>query len=257
MCPHADTPDLDPDDDFDDLDDIDDDGGAEGDSDAPDALDEASAGPDCCLYLITPPALPDPKAFADLLARTLESADVACVQLRLKGVEDAALCRIADLLRPVCQDRDVALLINDRPDLARKTGLDGVHVGQEDTPLEAARRIVGADAIVGVTCHDSRHLAMVAGEGGADYVAFGAFYPTATKEAPTRADPEILRWWAAMMVIPQVAIGGITLANAAPLIAAGADFLAVCGGVWDHPEGPEAAVRALNRLIAETPREAG
>jgi len=193
----------------------------------------------------------DPFAFAKVFVRTLEAGDVACVQLRLKNLSDDAICRAIDVLRPEAQRRGVAFLLNDRPDLAFETGCDGVHVGQDDTPYREARAMVGPDAIVGVTCHDSRHLAMVAGEAGADYVAFGAFYPTSTKEAKFHAEPEILSWWSELMEVPCVAIGGITVDNARPLIEAGADFLAVAGGVWNHPAGPEAAVAAFDKLFAE------
>lgn len=204
--------------------------------------------PDCRLYLLTPPEF-DSAAFARLLARTLDAGDVAAVQLRLKGADDDTVRRAADALRPVTQARDVALIMNDRPDLAKATGCDGVHVGQEDTPCREARRIMGPDAMIGVTCHDSRHLAMEAGEDGADYVAFGAFFETGTKVPKAKADPEILTWWQEMMELPCVAIGGITVENATPLIRAGADFLAVCGGVWSHPAGPEAAVKAFADLF--------
>jgi thiamine-phosphate pyrophosphorylase len=204
-------------------------------------------GEGCRLYLITPPAF-DPPAFRDQLAAALDGGDVAAVQLRLKDADDAALIRAIEALRPVAQSRGVAFLMNDRPDLAVAHGCDGAHVGQSDTPAAVARKILG-ERIMGVTCHDSRHLAMEAGEAGADYVAFGAFFPTATKEAPTRADPEILRWWSELMEIPCVAIGGITAANCAPLVRAGADFLAVIGAVWGHPEGPAAGVRAMNAAI--------
>jgi len=207
------------------------------------------SAPACRLYLATPPRL-DPAAFRDRLAEALDAGDVACVQLRLKDADDDAVRRAADLLRPVAQDRDVAFLMNDRPDLARETGCDGVHVGQDDAPYAEARRILGADAIVGVTCHASRHLAMVAGEAGADYVAFGAFFPTATKEARHHAEPAILEWWAELFEVPCVAIGGITAANCGPLVRAGADFLAVVSAVWDHPDGPGAGVRAMNAAIA-------
>lgn len=203
----------------------------------------------CRLYLITPPAI-EPVSFAPRLAEALDAGDVAAVQLRLKGVDDDAVRRAVDVLRPLAQERGVAFILNDRPDLAAATGCDGVHVGQEDTPYREARRIVGPEAIVGVTCHDSRHLAMVAAEAGADYVAFGAFFPTETKEPKTSADIDIIRWWAEMMTVPCVAIGGITVDNAPALIEAGADFLAVCGGVWNHPDGPAAAVRQFNQLMA-------
>ncbi len=201
------------------------------------------------LYLITPPAF-EPAVFADRLARALDAGDVGCVQLRLKGADDDAIRRAADLLRPVAQERDVAFLMNDRPDLALATGCDGVHVGQEDASYVEARRILGLGRIVGVTCHASRHLAIEAAEAGADYVAFGAFFPSASKEAKHRADPEILRWWSELMTVPCVAIGGITPENCGPLVAAGADFLAVIAAVWEHPDGPEAAVKAFAKAIA-------
>lgn len=150
-------------------------------------------------------------------------------------------------LRPVAQARGVAVILNDRPDLAVELGCDGAHVGQEDTPALIARKVLGG-LTLGVTCHTSRHLAMEAGEAGADYVAFGAFFPTATKETPTEATPDILRWWSTLMELPSVAIGGITPANCTPLVQAGADFLAVVSAVWDHPEGA-AGVRAMNAAI--------
>lgn len=219
------------------------------------AAQEDMADARCRLYLITPPRL-DPDDFADALARALDAGDVACLQLRLKDVPDDAVRRAVERLMPLAHARDVAFLVNDRPDLAAEMGADGVHIGQDDAPYAEARRRVGPDRIVGVTCHNSRHLAMEAGEAGADYVAFGAFYPTATKEPKTQADPEILAWWSQLFELPCVAIGGITVANAAPLVRAGADFLAVSAGVWDHPDGPEAAVRAFNALF-DRERRAG
>jgi thiamine-phosphate pyrophosphorylase len=202
---------------------------------------------DCRLYLISPPRLA-PGAFADVLADALKGGDVASFQLRLKDVSDDEIRRAADILRPIAQAHGTAFLLNDRPDLAAELGCDGVHVGQEDTPYAEARRLL-PDGIVGVTAHDSRHLAMEAAEAGADYVAFGAFFPTTTKQPKASADIDLLRWWAEMMVVPVVAIGGITVANAPALIEAGADFLAVAGGVWDHADGPRAAVRAFNALF--------
>jgi thiamine-phosphate pyrophosphorylase len=195
--------------------------------------------------LITPPRL-DAAAFSSVLSAALDAGDVACVQLRLKDVDDDTVRRTCDVLRPPVQSRDVAFLLNDRADLAAETGCDGVHVGQDDTPYPEARRLVGGDGIVGVTCHDSRHLAMVAAENGADYVAFGAFFQTSTKRPKSWADPEILAWWSALMTVPCVAIGGITLDTCRPLIEAGADFLAVSAGVWEHPAGPAEAVKAFN-----------
>ncbi len=202
----------------------------------------------CRLYLITPARF-DPASFADDLSSALDAGDVACVQLRLKDADDDAVRRATETLLPIAQAREVALIINDRPDLAAETGADGVHVGQQDADYRTARTAVGADGIVGVTCHDSRDLAMAAGEQGADYVAFGAFFPTATKEPKTRADPEILKWWSGLFVVPCVAIGGITIENCGTLVRAGADFIAVVSAVWDHPEGPGKAVAAFNEAI--------
>lgn len=202
----------------------------------------------CRLYLITPPKL-DPLAFGETLKAALDAGDVASLQLRLKDVPDDAIRRATEILLPIAQSRDVAFLLNDRPDLAAELDCDGVHVGQDDTPYGEARRIVGPNRIVGVTCHNSKHLAMEAGEAGADYVAFGAFYPTATKEAKTLCEIEVITWWADLMVVPQVVIGGITVENAPPLVAAGADFLAVSSGVWNYKDGPAAAIRAFNLLF--------
>jgi thiamine-phosphate pyrophosphorylase len=150
---------------------------------------------------------------------------------------------------PIANAANVAFILNDRPDLAAELGADGVHIGQDDLPYRQARARMGSTAIVGVTCHASRHLAIEAADAGADYVAFGAFHPTATKEPKELADFDLLRWWSEMMTTPCVAIGGITVGNAPPLIEAGADFLAVCAGVWCHPDGPAAAVTAFNALF--------
>lgn len=207
------------------------------------------AQPICRLYLITPPRLDDLAAFGRTLAHALDAGDVAALQVRLKDQPDDIIAAAVDVIAPIAQARDVALIMNDRPDLAAKLGCDGVHIGQTDASYAEARRIVGKDRMVGVTCHDSRHLAMEAAEAGADYVAFGAFFPTTTKDAPTRADPEILTIWQETMEVPCVAIGGITSANARGLAAAGADFLAVSAGVWSHAD-PGAAVKAINAEIA-------
>jgi thiamine-phosphate pyrophosphorylase len=202
----------------------------------------------CRLYAITPPAL-GVAPFSEALKAALGGGDVACLQLRLKGASDAEVLAAGEALMPIAHAHDVAFLINDRPDLAAKLGADGAHIGQSDMGYADARAALGPDRIVGVTAHASRHLAMEAAESGADYVAFGAFYASRTKDPPTTADPEILTWWSELFEVPCVAIGGITAENAAPLIEAGADFLAVAGGIWDASEGPAAAVRAINDLI--------
>jgi thiamine-phosphate pyrophosphorylase len=203
---------------------------------------------DCRVYLITPPRC-DPEPFAGLLAAALDADDVAAVQLRLKDVDDDAWRRAIDVLRPVTQARSVAFLLNDRADLAVATGCDGAHVGQEDMPAREARRLMGPNLTLGVTCKGSRDLAMQAGEDGADYVAFGAFYPSGTKDVTATIGPEILEWWSEMMELPSCAIGGITPENCAPLVQAGANFLAVVGCIWNHPDGPAAGVKALNAAI--------
>ena len=205
------------------------------------------------LYLITPPQL-DPQDFAPLLNDTLAAGDVASVQLRLKGednrpVADCVIEAAVLALMPVAHKHDVAFILNDDPALAAKLDCDGVHIGQDDMTYGAARTVMGDDKIIGVTCHDSKHLAMEAGEAGADYVAFGAFYETQTKQAKTQAGPDILSFWQQFVELPCVAIGGITPDNAAPLVEAGADFIAASGSIWGHAEGATAAVGAFNRVF--------
>jgi len=204
----------------------------------------------CRLYLITPPRLDDLPAFAAQLEAALGAGEVAALQIRLKDASDETIAAAVRALTPIAHAGGAAVILNDRPDLAAALGCDGVHVGQEDAPMAEARRLMGPDRTVGVTCHDSRHLAMEAAEAGADYVAFGAFFDTATKAPKTRADPEVLSVWQETMATPCVAIGGITVETARALAAAGADFLAVSAGVWAHPDGPAEAVKAFEREMA-------
>lgn len=204
----------------------------------------------CRLYLITPPRLDDLAGFAHRLAQALDAGDVAALQIRLKDHDEAEIAAAVSVLTPVAQARGVAVILNDRPDLAARLGCDGVHIGQEDGSYAEARRLMGSDRIVGVTCHDSLHLAMEAADAGADYVAFGSVFTTGTKNAKTRCELDLIAGWAADMLIPCVAIGGITVDNAREVARTGADFLAVSAGVWSCPEGPAAAVAALNREIA-------
>lgn len=201
--------------------------------------------PRCQLYIVSP--LDVGGAFPDRLARALDAGPVAAFQFRVKDVDQHAAARLAEPLQKICADRDVAFLINDSISLAKRLGADGVHLGQEDGDPREARDVLGINAQIGVTAHDSRHLAMEAGEAGADYVAFGSFYPTATKEVRHRPEPVILSWWSAVFELPSVAIGGITPANAAPLVAAGADFIATCGAIWNSDEA--AAVQAFNAVM--------
>ncbi len=207
--------------------------------------------PLCRLYLITPPSLDDLAGFGRTLAAALDAGDIAALQVRLKDQPAEIIAAAVDVIMPIAQSRGVAVILNDDPALARSLGCDGVHIGQADMPLANARRLMGNDAMIGVTCHDSLHLAMEAAEGGADYVAFGAFFPTTTKDVIHHAEPELLTGWQADMIVPCVAIGGITVDTAAGLAAAGADFLAVSAGVWNHADGPAAAVKAFNAEIAK------
>jgi len=202
----------------------------------------------CRLYIITPETF-DPHPFADSLAGALDAGDVAAVQLRLKNAPDDAWKRAIDALRPVCQSRRVELLLNDRADLVAAAGCDGAHVGQEDMPAREARRLMGSGRTLGVTCKSSHDLADRAVLDGASYVAFGAFFPSTSKQVTNLADPEVLRRWAQRSKVPSCAIGGITASNLAPLVRAGANLLAIIGGVWSHPDGPAAGVRAINAAI--------
>ena len=209
---------------------------------------------ECRLYLITPPVIDDIEAFVELLGSALEGGDVACLQIRLKSrdgipASDEHIEEVGRRIIPLAQDKGVAVLINDRPDLAKKLKADGVHIGQDDASIQEARQILGEDAIVGVTCHDSRHLALEAGESGADYVAFGAFYSTETKDPKSKAELDTLSWWQQFIEVPCVAIGGINVGNAGPVIDAGADFIAVSSGVWKYTHGPRAAVAEFNKML--------
>lgn len=209
-------------------------------------LQRDSRRPPCQLYLISP--LDVGGAFPDRLARALDAGPVAAFQFRVKDIDQHEAVRLAEPLQRLCADREVAFIVNDSISLAKRLGADGVHLGQEDGDPREARAALGPAAQIGVTCHDSRHLAMQAGEAGADYVAFGSFYPTTTKEVRHHPEPVILSWWSAVFELPCVAIGGITPENAEPLMAAGADFLAVSNAVWGGDE--EAAVRAFAEVLA-------
>jgi thiamine-phosphate pyrophosphorylase len=224
-----------------------------GDGSVADPIDTEDEKPRCRLYLITPASLTcDAEAlatFGDTMAAALDAGDVSCIQLRLKDVSDDDWRRATLALMPIAQERDVAFILNDRADLAADLGCDGVHIGQDDMPYAEARARLGRDAIIGVTCKASRDLALDAAEAGADYVAFGAFYESKTKQVTTPASLEIVEWWANATSVPSVAIGGITADNAAPVVQAGADFLAIAGGVWAHPEGAAAGVKAVNAAI--------
>jgi thiamine-phosphate pyrophosphorylase len=212
----------------------------------PDRFDQRQRLP-AQLYIISPAVLDTD--FPNRLSCALDGGPVAAFQLRLKGLDEHAIAKCAEPLQKLCSDHDVAFIINDSISLAKRLGADGVHLGQSDGDPREAREILGKDAQIGVTCHNSRHFAMEAGEAGADYIAFGAFYPSGTKTAEHIADTALLGWWATICGIPSVAIGGITPENAPTIIAAGADFIAVSGSIWQHQGGEDAAVRAFNCLF--------
>lgn len=203
--------------------------------------------PACQLYLISPPGVGG--GFPHRLAEALDAGPVAAFQFRVKGIDQHEAARLAEPLQAICADHDVAFIVNDSPELAKRIGADGVHLGQGDGDPRKARALLGPAAQIGVSVHDSRHLAMEAGEAGADYVAFGAFFPTLTKNVHHRPDPSILSWWSTLFEIPSVAIGGITPENGRALVEAGADFLAACGAVWDDAGGPAAAVKAFQPIL--------
>ena len=207
------------------------------------------------LYLITPPVLA-PQVFADPLREALAGGGVASLQLRLEGADEAAWRQAAEVLLPICQAADAAFVINDKPQLAAELGADGVHLGPQDMPIREAREIVGFDRVIGFSAGDSKHLAFQAGEAGADYVAFGAFFPSPTKDTGIRADLSVIEDWAAISEVPCVAIGGLRPENCGPVVRAGADLVAVSSAVWTHPEGPGAAVAAFARAFREAAGEA-
>ena len=210
------------------------------------AFTPGERGP-CKLYLISPQEVGG--AFPDRLQAALEPGLAAAFQLRVKGTDEHTLARLAEPLQRICADAEVAFIVNDSMALAKRLGADGVHLGQQDGDIRVARALLGPQAQIGKTCHDSRHLAMDAGEAGADYVAFGAFHPTTTKPSNYRPEPSILTWWSTLFEIPCVAIGGITLENARPLVDAGADFLAVCQAIWGQ-EDSAAAVAEFGDVLA-------
>jgi thiamine-phosphate pyrophosphorylase len=209
---------------------------------------EPATRPDCQLYLISPQQVGG--AFPERLQEALGAGPVAAFQFRVKDVDQHEAARLAEPLQRICEAHDVAFIVNDDMGLAKRLGADGVHLGQGDGDPREARRLLGPSVQIGVTCHDSRHLAMEAGEAGADYVAFGAFFPTSTKETFHRPEPSILGWWSTVFELPCVAIGGITPENGRVLVEAGADFLAVANAVWSHPQGAAGGVAAFQQILA-------
>lgn len=207
----------------------------------------SAAQPGCQLYLVSP--LEVGGDFPARLERALAAGPVAAFQFRVKDVDQHEAARLAEPLMDICAAREVAFIVNDSVPLARRLKADGVHLGQQDGDPREAREALGREAQIGVTCHASRHLAMEAGESGADYVAFGSFFPSPTKASEHRPEPELLEWWTRLFEIPCVAIGGITPDNCGPLVKAGADFLAVSSAVWQGDEAE--VVRAFATKLRE------
>lgn len=210
----------------------------------------------CRLYIITPPAL-DPLIFSATMAKALDAGDVAAFQLRLDKASNDDWLRAIDMLMPIAHERDVAFIVNDRADLAKKMDTDGVHLGMQDMNIKDARQMLGAEKIIGASCIDSKHSAMTAAERGASYVSFGPFYqsrspfyPPSVLDAQNMVSPDLVRWWSDIMEVPVVAAGGIKPANCAELVKAGADFICASTAIWEHSHGAHAAVRAFNDEIA-------
>ncbi len=201
------------------------------------------------IYLISPPRIDDVDAFLNQLDEVIAAGVVSVFQLRLKDIENREIVLMGKKIVPKLQEAGIAVIINDNPRIAKDLHADGVHLGQEDGDINEARKLLGKDTIIGATCHNSKHLGMEAAEAGADYVAFGAFYPTQTKEVIHHAEIEILEWWQDIMEIPCVAIGGINIDNALPIINAGADFIAISSGVWNYEGGIKAALQKFQTLI--------
>lgn len=207
----------------------------------------------CRLYVVSPPAIDIP-SFCETLPAVLAAGDVSVFQLRLKNVEHEYIKRAAEAVMPICRDAGVAFIMNDDVELVAELGADGVHLGQEDMPLKEARATLGEDAVIGISCHDSPHMAMEAGENGADYVAFGAFFETMSKPPEKLAKYgtptlDMLRWWSTYTVVPSVAIGGMTPENCVEPVAHGADFIAAIQAIWNHKDGAPAGVKAFNDAI--------
>ncbi len=202
------------------------------------------------LYLISP--LDVSGDFPQRLERALEAGKdvVTAFQFRVKGIDQHEAVRLAEPLQAICAAHDVAFIVNDSVAMAKRLKADGVHLGQDDGDPREAREELGREAQIGVTCHASKHFAMEAGEAGADYVAFGAFFESSTKDKgdAERPSTDVLEWWSQLFEIPCVAIGGITPDNCQALVEAGADFLAVSGAVWNGDEAE--AVRDFAKAIS-------
>jgi len=200
------------------------------------------------LYLISPANI-NVDEFALSLEEVISTGLVACFQLRLKNIKDEYIIEVSKILKPICHKYDVPFILNDRLDLADKVKADGVHLGEDDGSILDARKLLGPKAIIGASCYNSKHQAMKAAEEGADYVAFGAFFDTKTKDPKTQAKITIIKDWVLISNIPCVAIGGIDASNCQELVDAGADFLAVVGSIWNSNNNPKNAVKKFKSIL--------
>jgi thiamine-phosphate pyrophosphorylase len=193
------------------------------------------------LYLVSPPAFD--ADLPDRIARLLDGFDVACLRLTLAVASEDAVARAADALRPVAHARDVPLVVADHFRLARRLGLDGVHLTDGPRQVRAARAELGRDAIVGAFARASRHDGLTAAEAGADYVSFGPAGATGLGDGSV-APPDLFAWWSEIIEVPVVAEGGVTPEVAATL-AGLVDFVALGPELWSAPEGPEPALAEI------------
>ena len=200
------------------------------------------------LYLISPPNI-NANEFIFSLDDVLNTGLVSCFQLRLKNVKDEDIIESSKALKPICNKYHVPFILNDRLDLVNKVEADGVHLGEDDDSILEARKLLGPKAIIGASCYNSKHLAMEAAEEGADYVAFGAFFATITKDPKTKADINIIKDWTLISNIPCVAIGGINSSNCKELVDAGVDFIAVVGSIWNKNDDPKSAINKFKSII--------
>lgn len=184
------------------------------------------------LYIISPPEI-EIESFKPKLMEAIHNHKPAMFQLRLKHVDDAAILDAAEQLLTICHAYGVKFIVNDSPEIARKCGADGVHVGDEDMAVFEARKFLGPDAIIGASCYNDIERAAEMEREGATYVSFGAFYPTTTKQAKSRAEIATLKKWKAEHTTPASAIGGINFTNKQVLEDAGADYICMVSAIWN------------------------
>jgi len=194
------------------------------------------------IYLISPQEIRGAR-FYNELDQVLKTNKVKYFQLRLKKISSLNLIKISRKIKKITRKNNVKFLINDKPTVARTVGADGCHIGQKDMNLMSCRKILGKNKIIGVTCHNSKKLALKAKKNGANYIAFGSFFKSSTKESPFRANLAILRWAKKKINMPTVAIGGINSSNYKKILSSGASFIACSSYIWNNKKlNPAAAI---------------